>query len=119
VAAAQPVEMDGDRAALRALVENLVDNAIRYTPQGTVTVRCYSGVQAAVLEVQDSGPGIAPAERERVFDRFYRSEAAVEGGTGLGLAIVRRIAERHSGQVELLDAPGGPGLLVRITFPTP
>jgi two-component system, OmpR family, sensor kinase len=118
VAAADAVEIDGDRAAIRALLENLVDNAIRYTPQGAVTVRCYSGGNNAVLEVQDTGPGIAAGERERVFDRFYRSEAAAEGGTGLGLAIVRRIAERHGATVELLDA-GGPGLLARVTFRTP
>ena len=118
VVADTPVEMDGDRAAIRALLENLIDNAIRYTPQGAVTIRCYSGVNTAVLEVQDTGPGIPADERERVFDRFYRSETAAEGGSGLGLAIVRRIAERHSGSVELLDA-GGPGLIARITFPTP
>jgi two-component system OmpR family sensor kinase len=118
VAADKPVEIDGDRAAIRALLENLVDNAIRYTPRGTVSVRCYSGLDAAVLEVQDTGPGIAAEERERVFDRFYRSEAAAEGGTGLGLAIVRRIAERHGATVELLDA-GGPGLLARVTFRAP
>jgi two-component system OmpR family sensor kinase len=119
VVATGPVEVDADRAALRTLLENLVDNAIRYTQRGSVTVRCYPGVGTAVLEVQDTGPGIAAEERDRVFDRFYRSETAVEGGSGLGLAIVRRIAERHGGKVELLDAPGGSGLLARITFHTP
>jgi two-component system OmpR family sensor kinase len=119
VVATGPVEVDADRAALRKLLENLVDNAIRYTQRGSVTVRCYPGVGTAVLEVQDTGPGIAAEERDRVFDRFYRSETAVEGGSGLGLAIVRRIAERHGGKVELLDAPGGSGLLARITFHTP
>jgi signal transduction histidine kinase len=69
-----------------------------------------------VLEVEDTGPGIAEAERGRVFDRFYRGEAASEGGTGLGLAIVKRIAERHGGQVELLDGRDGRGLRVRVTF---
>ena len=119
IVANNPVEVNADRAALRTLLENLVDNAIRYTQQGSVTVRCYSGVESAVLEVQDTGPGIAAEERERVFDRFYRSETAVEGGTGLGLAIVRRIAERHGGKAELLDSPGGHGLLARITFHAP
>ena len=107
----------GDRVALRALAENLVDNAIRYTESGSIAVRTYAGVREAVLEVEDTGPGIPRAERARVFDRFYRGADAAEGGSGLGLSIVRRIAERHAGKVELLDAPGGRGLLVRATFP--
>ena len=59
----------------------------------------------------------APAERERVFDRFYRGESAAEGGSGLGLAIVRRVAERHGGSVELADAAGGTGLRAIVTLP--
>jgi signal transduction histidine kinase len=113
-----PVEVDGERAPVRALIENLVDNAIRHTPAGSVVVRCHARDGEAVLEVEDSGPGIPAAERERVFDRFYRSEGAAEGGSGLGLAIVRRIAEHHGGRVELLDAPKG-GLLVRVSIPSP
>jgi two-component system OmpR family sensor kinase len=117
--AAAPVEVNAERAAMRTLMENLVDNAIRYTSRGAVTVRVYPGVSGTVLEVEDTGPGIAAAERERVFDRFYRSEGATEGGgSGLGLAIVRRVAERHGGKVDLLDAPGGGGLLVRISIPS-
>ena len=107
----------GDRAALRAMLENLLDNAIRHGA-GPVTVRVYRDRAQAVIEVEDRGRGIAPAERERVFDRFYRGEAAAEGGTGLGLSIARRIAERHAGRVELLDPPGG-GLLVRVTLSSP
>jgi two-component system OmpR family sensor kinase len=113
-----PVVVRGDRTALRALMENLVDNAIRYTPSGSVTVRTYRQGGDAIVEVEDSGPGIPAVERARVFDRFYRGEAAAEGGTGLGLAIVRRIAERHGGIAELLDPPGGRGLLVRVRLPT-
>jgi two-component system, OmpR family, sensor kinase len=67
--------------------------------------------------VEDQGPGIAPAERERVFDRFYRGESAAEGGSGLGLAIVLRVAERHGGSVELADAAGGRGLRAIVTLP--
>ncbi|HET7728754.1 MAG TPA: ATP-binding protein [Usitatibacter sp.] len=110
------VSAAGSAVALRALLQNLVDNAIRYTPAGAVTVRVRRQGAAAILEVEDTGPGIPAAERERVFDRFYRGESAAEGGTGLGLAIVRRIAQRHGGTVELLDAPGG-GLLARATLP--
>jgi signal transduction histidine kinase len=118
IAADRPVLVDADRVAVRAMMENLVDNAVRHTPPGSkVSVRCYPGVNEAVFEVEDTGPGIPPAERERVFDRFYRSETAAEGGSGLGLAIVRRIAERHGGRVELLDAPAGDGLLARVSIP--
>jgi two-component system OmpR family sensor kinase len=114
---AGPIVVRGDRTALRALMENLVDNAIRYAPSGSIAVRAYRQGGDAILEVEDSGPGIPAAERARVFDRFYRGEAAGEGGTGLGLAIVRRIAERHGGMVELLDPPAGQGLLVRVKLP--
>ena len=108
----------GNREALRTLVRNLVDNAVRYTPPGgTVQVRCRSAAQDAVLEVSDTGPGIATADRERVFDRFYRRAAAQEGGTGLGLAIVKAIAERHGARIDLGEAPGG-GLHVTASFPS-
>jgi two-component system, OmpR family, sensor kinase len=115
VEAPEPVGVHGDRASLRALAENLLDNAIRYTPSGSVTVRARQDGGDAVFEVEDTGPGIPPAERERVFDRFYRGESAAEGGTGLGLAIVRRIAQRHGGEVVLADGRDG-GLLARVTL---
>jgi two-component system OmpR family sensor kinase/two-component system sensor histidine kinase QseC len=119
---AQPSIVRGDREALRTLVRNLVDNAVRHTPAGgTVRVRIRAGAAGAdaagaLLEVRDSGPGIAPAERERAFDRFYRRASAPEGGSGLGLAIVKAIADRHGAHVHLGDAPGG-GLEVRVLFP--
>jgi len=107
----------GNREAVRTLVRNLVDNAVRYTPPGgTVQVRCRSAAQQALLEVSDSGPGIPAADKERVFDRFYRRAAAQGDGTGLGLAIVKAIAERHSARIDLGNAPGG-GLHVVVSFP--
>jgi signal transduction histidine kinase len=106
----------GDPEAIRVLVRNLVDNAVRYTPpEGSVEVRCGASAEGAVLTVSDTGPGIAAADRERVFDRFYR-RATVQGGTGLGLAIVKAIAERHGAQVVLDEAPAG-GLRVAVRFP--
>jgi signal transduction histidine kinase len=115
--AAPQVQVRGDAEALRTLVRNLVDNAVRYTPRhGTVQVRCRSSAQGARLEVTDSGPGIAAADRERVFDRFYRRAAAQESGTGLGLAIVKAIAERHHAHILLDAAPAG-GLHVAVSFP--
>ena len=76
------------------------------------------GLAGRRVEVSDSGPGIKRADRERVFDRFYRRAAAQESGTGLGLAIVKTIAERHGAQISLDDAPGG-GLLATVRFPKP
>ena len=106
----------GDRAALRTMIENLVDNAIRYG-RPPVSIRSYSEDGFAVVEIADRGPGIPAGERERVFDRFYRGEGAGAGGSGLGLAIARRIAQRHGGNVELSEAADGHGLRVRVVLP--
>jgi two-component system OmpR family sensor kinase len=120
--AAPYVPVRGDAEALRILVRNLVDNAVRYTPPGgSVQVRCHPDAEGALLEVVDTGPGIAPGDRERVFDRFLRRAASQETGTGLGLAIVKAIAERHRARVLLDEAPGveapGGGLRVTVNFP--
>jgi two-component system OmpR family sensor kinase/two-component system sensor histidine kinase QseC len=113
------VPVRGDREALRTLARNLIDNAVRYTPPGgSVQVRCHTEGAAALLEVIDTGPGIAEADRARVFDRFYRRASANETGTGLGLAIVKAIAARHGARVILDDAPSG-GLHVTVSFPRP
>ena len=115
--AAAELKISGDREALRTLVRNLVDNAVRYTPpEGSVQVRTRADRNAALLEITDTGPGIPPQDRERVFDRFYRRAAAQESGTGLGLAIVKAIADRHGAKVALGEAPGG-GLRVTVSFP--
>jgi len=107
----------GDRDALRVLVRNLVDNAVRYTPAGgRVQLRVRQVPTAVLLEVIDSGPGIPAVDRERAFDRFYRRASAPEGGSGLGLAIVRAIAERHGARVSLGDAAAG-GLQVTLSLP--
>ncbi len=101
-----PVFVTGNALLLGELISNLVDNALRYTPAGgTVTVRVYADGERCVLEVEDSGPGILPDERERVFDRFYRVLGNTAEGSGLGLAIVREIAQRHGAIIELADNP--------------
>jgi len=113
------IPIQGDPEALRTLMRNLVDNAVRYTPpHGSVQVRCRATAEGPLLEVIDTGPGIAPSDRERVFDRFYRRAAAQESGTGLGLAIVKAIAERHGARVTLEQAPGG-GLRAAVLFSPP
>ena len=124
----------GHALLLREMIRNLVDNALHYTPAGgTVTVRVVEDPfgQVVVLQVEDSGPGIAPAEREKVFQPFYRSLGTDVDGSGLGLAIVQEIAAQHDAEITLEDAnlrhrPGlseqagaafGPGALFTLRFP--
>ncbi|MGO4328564.1 sensor histidine kinase [Cupriavidus sp. 2TAF22] len=115
-----PVWMTGKALLLRELASNLVDNAIRYTPEGgkidVSVTRDAAG--DAVLEVDDNGPGIPPDERDKVFGRFYRARGARADGCGLGLSIVKQIADRHGAHVELGQAPGNAGLRVRVRFPS-
>jgi two-component system sensor histidine kinase TctE len=113
-----PATVVGIPSLLREALANLIDNALRYTPaQGVVTVRCGCRDQHAFLEVEDDGPGIPPAAREQVFERFTRLPAAPGNGCGLGLAIVREIAELHSAMVELANPDGGRGLRIALLFP--
>ena len=106
----QPVVVNGAADDLHRLAGNLIENALLHTPAGTpvtVSVRKESGW--AVLEVADRGPGVAPALRERIFERFARGggDRAPSGGSGLGLAIVKAVADAHGGRVELLQSDGG------------
>jgi two-component system sensor histidine kinase TctE len=115
-----PARVRGSAWMLHELVGNLIHNAIRYSPpQGAVTVRCgREGASGCWLSVEDAGPGIPAGERDKVFARLYRAPHARPGGTGLGLAIVREVVLRHHGEVSLHTAPGGQGLLVRVTLPS-
>jgi two-component system, OmpR family, sensor histidine kinase TctE len=123
----------GHQLLLRELIRNLVDNALQYTPAGgTVTVRVLGDPfgQVVVLQVEDSGPGIAAAEREQVFQPFYRALGTQVDGSGLGLAVVRQIAKQHNAELLLEDAnlrrgsglysPGdaafGPGVRITLRF---
>src|SRR6267154_1759884 len=108
----------GEPLLLRELVANLLDNALAYTQAGgSVTVRTGARDGESVLEVEDNGPGIPEAEREKVFERFYRIAATGGEGCGLGLSIVSEIAERHGGRIDLSPPPGGRGTLIRAVFP--
>jgi two-component system sensor histidine kinase TctE len=112
-----PTHIAGDRFLLRDLVDNLIDNAIRYSPvHASVTVRTFEDQGRGILAVEDSGPGIAPDEREKVFDRFYRLDESVTG-SGLGLTIVRDIATDHDARVEIGERENGSGTVVRVVFP--
>ncbi|MFN3003692.1 HAMP domain-containing sensor histidine kinase [Mycolicibacterium wolinskyi] len=103
-----------DPARLRQVVVNLVDNAIRHSPPGGEVSVLASRAGGLRLEVSDDGPGIPPAERERVFERFTRG-ATSDGGTGLGLAIARWAVELHGGTIEVMDS--GVGCRIRVTIP--
>jgi two-component system OmpR family sensor kinase len=102
-----PPVVTGDEARLRQVVHNLVSNALTHTPAGTpVTVRVSTdpGAGTAVLEVSDQGPGIPPADAERVFERFYRADVSRSrqaGGNGLGLSIVAGLVQAHGGTVSV------------------
>ncbi len=118
LANATEVSVRGDPEGLRTLLRNLVDNAVRYTGAGgRVDVSVESFGAGARLSVSDNGPGIAPADRERVFDRFYRPAGTATSGSGLGLAIVRTIAAAHGASVALADGADGQGLKVTVSFP--
>lgn len=112
----EPAEVSGDPARLRQLVMILVDNAVRHAPSGGhVSVQVRSDGSEATLVVDDDGPGIAPDDLPRVFDRFYRAAGAPGEGTGLGLAIAAWIVERHDGRIEAANRPaGGARLTARI-----
>jgi two-component system sensor histidine kinase TctE len=110
------MKISGVPLLLREMIDNLVDNAIKYTPTGgRVTVRLRAAPDWA-LEVEDTGIGIAEEDRPRVFERFYRVLGTDAEGSGLGLAIVREIAELHRARIEVLPGPGGQGTLIRVHF---
>jgi signal transduction histidine kinase len=106
----EPVTVLGDELRLRELVLNLLDNAITYSHAGgTVDLRLGWDRKEARLEVADRGIGIPPEEQSRIFERFYRTDAArahSKKGTGLGLAICKWIAESHHGRIEVASKPG-------------
>ncbi|GGY48485.1 sensor histidine kinase [Pseudoduganella albidiflava] len=110
--------VDGCRETLTSLIDNLVDNAIKYSPQGgTVEVRLRRDGECAMLTVCDEGPGIPLALRERVFDRFYRDPAQTQSGSGLGLAIAQAAVVRHEGRIVLEGRDAGSGLRARVRLP--
>ena len=114
------VVISGDEESLNQLLINLLDNAIKYTPEGgKVTVQLTTNHEQVIIEVEDNGIGIELAEQKRIFERFYRVDKARSktlGGTGLGLSIVKHIVIRHQGHIALESAPGQ-GSLFRVTLP--
>jgi two-component system sensor histidine kinase TctE len=110
--------VEGDAFMLKEMLNNLLDNAVRYTqPGGQVTVRVEPAAGAMALTVEDNGPGIPEPERERVFERFYRVLGSGADGCGLGLAIVREIALSHGGEASIAIGANGAGTVARIVLP--
>jgi signal transduction histidine kinase len=116
----QCLKVKGDAIGIKQVVANLVDNAIKYNrPEGKVQVSARAEGASAVIEVKDTGIGIAATEQHRIFDRFYRvdkSRSRSQGGSGLGLAIVKKIVEEHGGTVSVISSPGE-GSTFRVALP--
>lgn len=115
----EPAVIMGDAEALRTMLTNLIDNAIRYVPEGgKIDVAVASNHGEPTLSVVDNGPGIPPEEREHVLDRFYRRDRSDASGSGLGLAIVKNVAIRHQAQLTLSQDEHSGGLRVSVQFPS-
>ncbi len=118
--AAGHVRVVGDADRLRQVADNLLANAAKHTPAGTaVDVRVFAEGADAVLEVRDHGPGVAPEDRARIFEPFYRSDSSrtrATGGAGLGLSIVSAIVVAHGGDVGV-GAPADGGAVFRVRLP--
>ncbi len=118
VGSAGPAVVRGDPPMLRALVRNLLDNAIRYAGEGgTVRISVLKRQGHVEACVEDSGPGVPPELRERIFDRFFRIESGRDEGSGLGLSIARRVIELHGGEIRAGESHELRGLEVTVTFP--
>jgi len=117
-AAIAPAKLEGNAIGLRSLLSNLLDNALRYTPPpGTVALDLQASPSTVTLQITDSGPGIPPEERGRVFDRFYRIPGTQTQGSGLGLAIVKRVVDLHRGTITVAAGPGGLGARFTVILP--
>ncbi len=118
---ASDLQIEADENKIEAIIDNLLSNAIKFSPAGgTIRVQLRRRGSDAVIDFMDEGPGIAPAERGRVFEPFYQGNTAYTGpvkGTGLGLAIVREYAIAHQGSAEIID-DGNPGAHLRVVLPT-
>lgn len=119
VDANDPCTVQGDATLLSVMVRNLVDNAIRYSPPGAIVKVAVSNEQGGVrLSVEDSGPGMAPADMERIGERFFRVVGSGQDGSGLGWSVARRIAAVHRAVVRVARSESLGGLSVEVRFPT-
>jgi two-component system sensor histidine kinase GlrK len=124
---AQAATLEADPQKLRSILDNLISNAVKFTPPGgTISVRARTLAGEAVIEVMDSGPGVPPEERESIFNLFFRGRTKADAGrgsgikgSGLGLAIARELVEAHGGQIAVVtERDGAPqGAHFRVTLP--
>jgi two-component system, NtrC family, sensor histidine kinase GlrK len=124
---AQTATLEADPQKLRSILDNLISNAVKFTPPGgTITVRARTGgINAsgeAIIEVMDTGPGVPPEERDSIFNLFFRGRAKADAstrvkGSGLGLAIARELVEAHGGQIAVVTEGSSPGAHFRVTLP--
>lgn len=116
----EPVVVRSEAVMLAAMVRNLLDNALRFTPQGgRIDAGVYRDGDAAILQIEDTGPGVSPDEIDRIFEPFFRGQRPEGEGVGLGLSIVKRIADRLGGSIEVVNATesGRTGLRVVVRLP--
>ena len=118
----KPAMVVGDAEKIRTIIDNLVSNAIKYSPRsGTIALNLSSDGEFAILDVVDQGHGVDARERQQIFDSFYQGRPPAEGrvkGSGLGLAIAREYAVAHGGRIEVLErADGRPGARFRLWLP--
>ena len=115
-----PVSLVGDEEKLRIIIDNMLSNAVKFSPrQGNIHLQLTHDAHRAMVDIQDTGPGIVPAERSKVFEAFYQGTAPSIGpikGSGLGLAIAREYVMAHHGTIEVID-DGGQGAHMRIILP--
>ena len=118
MATREPAMIDASKTSIDILLRNLVDNAIRYTPEhGKIIITTAKHNEDIILSVCDNGPGIPHELHTRVFERFYRIVGNNATGSGLGLGIVKQIAHIHNAQIQLAEGIDGKGLGIYIRFP--
>ena len=116
----EPIEIKGEPVMFATMIRNLLDNAVRFTPRGgRVDIGVYREAGEAVVQIEDTGPGIPPGEMDRIFEPFFRGSQPIENGTGLGLSIVKRIIDRLGGSIVLenISGPSGTGLRATVRLP--
>jgi len=113
-----PILLAGNERGLKAMISNLIDNALKYSPSGTaVTLNAFTDTGKLFIEINDEGPGIPPDQRAKVFRRFYRYRSERALGSGLGLAIVKNVIDFHKGSITLEEGNNGTGLKVKLVLP--
>ena len=112
------IMIDGDMVRVKMMIDNLIDNAVRYSSNGnSITTRLEEAGGSVILTVEDDGAGIPPGERNAVFQRFYRVPENPVAGSGLGLSIVQEIVTLHGARISIEAPEGHPGTSVRVIFP--